>query len=131
MDFFSLGGFEMSWRLGAYARRVIAGKRRLPKRVVDLARQRVWDRQVRRYGNQAYDQLLRAHATGQRLGYRGPLPIPAGLAHMAAREEGRNRWLERRGWPLLPYDVAQRGFYNNLYRGMTIQELNWAGDLTE
>lgn len=121
----------MSWRLGAYARRVIAGKRRLPPHVVARGRQRVWDRQIRRYGNRAYDELLRTQALGQRLGWRGPLPIPAGLAHMAAREEGRNRWLERRGRPLDLMDRAQRGFYNNLHRGQTIQELTWSGDLTE
>ncbi|MFN3077773.1 MAG: hypothetical protein ABT940_13025, partial [Alphaproteobacteria bacterium] len=126
-----LGGFEMSWRLGAYARRVIAGKRRLPPRVVRRGFERFRDRQVRRLGDQAYDRVLRAHALGQRLGFRSPQPLPIGLVHWVARDEGRNRYLERRGQELLPYDLRQRDAYNMFLRGNIMQEQQWTGDFTE
>lgn len=121
----------MSWRLGAYARRVIAGKRRLPRRLVERGRDRFFARQIRRYGDQAYAQLGQAHALGVRMGWRNPLALPAGLARPIAMNEGRARWMDRRGWDLLPYDLQQREAYRRMLYGTAAIDQRFTGDLTE
>lgn len=121
----------MSWRLGAYARRVISGKRRLPRRVVERGRARFFNRQINRYGDRAYDELMRGQALGVRMGWRAPVPLPAGIARPVAFDEGRARWMDRRGWELLPYDRARRETYRRMMQGAMAVDQRFLGDLTE